>query len=302
MHGQVRQAARCIGSGLVVLALAQPLYAVDGVTEINQVRATAGGVTSGDSPGFPVTLNHPGSYRLTGNLTVSTADTTAIVISSDNVTLDLNGFTISCSTGVGPCSSGNGVGIDAGQDNVTIIHGTVRDMGKDGIVAGADARIERVSALANHHYGILVGAASTLTANTANSNGYDGLGCGASCTITGNTARNNTRGGIETNSDCTLSQNTTNNNSTFGIYCNGGCTIDYNTANGNGTGISLLGGNAIVGNTARNNTNSGIVAIGADSGYSLNTLTGNNGGGNAAQVSGGTPIGANFCGTDTGCP
>src|SRR5712692_4005736 len=70
------------------------LYAVDGVVLIDQNRALAGGVTPGDAPGFPVTISVPGSYRLSGNLTVPDANTTAIQVTADNVTLDLNGFSI----------------------------------------------------------------------------------------------------------------------------------------------------------------------------------------------------------------
>src|SRR5438046_155584 len=70
------------------------LYAVDGVVLIDQNRALAGGVTPGDAPGFPVTLSVAGSYRLSGNLTVPDENTNAIVVSADNVTIDLNGFSI----------------------------------------------------------------------------------------------------------------------------------------------------------------------------------------------------------------
>ena len=42
--------------------------AVDGVTLIDQNKALAGSVTPGDTPGFPVTISQPGSYRLSGNL------------------------------------------------------------------------------------------------------------------------------------------------------------------------------------------------------------------------------------------
>lgn len=49
------------------------------------------------SPAVPIagphfTITQPGSYYLTGNITVSTGD--AIVVASDDVSLDLNGFTI----------------------------------------------------------------------------------------------------------------------------------------------------------------------------------------------------------------
>ena len=303
MYRQFQYAARCTAFGLALMAIDQPAFGVDGVTEINQARATAGGVTPSDSPGFPVTLDHPGSYRLTGNLVVTSENTTAIVISSGNVTLDLNGFAIACNTGVAPCGAGSGDGIDAsGQANIAIVNGTVRDMGDSGIVTGVDARIEGVRALGNHANGISTLHSSSLIGNTASDNGNDGLTAGVSSTIVNNTMRNNGRGGVETSTGCTIAGNTANENTVFGIYCNGGCTIDHNTLDENGTGVSLLGGNNIVGNTARNNANFALVCIGSDSGYSLNTFTGNNGGGDNAQVNGCTPMGSNFCGTNTACP
>lgn len=79
---------------LVLLTAAVPGEAVDGVTEINQTIALSGGVTPGDAAGFPVTIDQAGSYRLTGNLTVPNENTTAVVISVEGVTLDLNGFSI----------------------------------------------------------------------------------------------------------------------------------------------------------------------------------------------------------------
>jgi parallel beta-helix repeat protein len=66
-----------------------PAFAVDGVILINQATVMAAG-------GFPYKITRPGSYKLSGNLVVTTAIAEAIVISSDDVTLDLNGFSISC--------------------------------------------------------------------------------------------------------------------------------------------------------------------------------------------------------------
>src|SRR6476619_6633553 len=43
---------------------------------------------------LPITISNPGSYYLTGNVT-ATADGTAITIAADNVTIDLNTFTLS---------------------------------------------------------------------------------------------------------------------------------------------------------------------------------------------------------------
>ena len=44
----------------LLVALAGPALAVDGVIEINQTAALAGAVTATDSPEFPVTLDAPG--------------------------------------------------------------------------------------------------------------------------------------------------------------------------------------------------------------------------------------------------
>jgi hypothetical protein len=74
-----------------------------------------------------ITITAPGSYVLQGNVTVASGN--GIVIQSENVTLDLNGFTIS-STTVSP-AEGTGILISANQTaathkNVTIRNGFIR--------------------------------------------------------------------------------------------------------------------------------------------------------------------------------
>ena len=81
----------------LLLGLASSAWAADGVVLINQSKAEAGNVTPGDAPGFPVTISESGSYRLSGNLTVPDANTTAISTTRNvvlHMTLDLNGFAI----------------------------------------------------------------------------------------------------------------------------------------------------------------------------------------------------------------
>ena len=80
-------------STIACLALIQgTANAVDGVLLINQSNAIAGNVTPGDTPGFPVSINLPGIYKLSSNLVVPNENTTAIQINVHNVTIDLNGF------------------------------------------------------------------------------------------------------------------------------------------------------------------------------------------------------------------
>jgi hypothetical protein len=104
----------------LLATLANNLHAVDGVVLIDQNHAIAGNVTPSDAPGFPVTLSQPGSYRLSGNLTVPDGNTTAIQITSDHVSLDMNGFSIigpiACTSSPAICPpSSQGVGINGEQ-------------------------------------------------------------------------------------------------------------------------------------------------------------------------------------------
>src|SRR5579864_7254764 len=63
-------------------------FAVDGVVLINQSSVMAAG-------GFPYRITQTGSYKLSGNL-VAPVDQQAILITANNVTLDLNGFNVAC--------------------------------------------------------------------------------------------------------------------------------------------------------------------------------------------------------------
>ena len=69
-----------------------------------------------------------GSYYLTGNVNISTG-ANGITISGSNVTIDLNGFTLT-----GPGSGfGSGIYLNSGVSNVSIFNGTIRNWGSHGI-------------------------------------------------------------------------------------------------------------------------------------------------------------------------
>jgi len=65
-----------------------PTFAVDGVILINQATVESSG-------GFPYRITQPGSYKLSGNL-VAPLDQSAILITASYVTLDLDGFNVTC--------------------------------------------------------------------------------------------------------------------------------------------------------------------------------------------------------------
>jgi hypothetical protein len=112
----------------IIAILAANMYAVDGVILIDQNKAMAGGVSPGDTPGFPVSITQPGSYKLTANLIVPSG-VNGIEISASNVTVDLNGFMIS-----GPadtcvnlfmCSPSYGIRVITAAQAITIRNGTI---------------------------------------------------------------------------------------------------------------------------------------------------------------------------------
>ncbi|HUR45852.1 MAG TPA: hypothetical protein VMZ27_08275 [Candidatus Saccharimonadales bacterium] len=67
-----------------------------------------------------VSISQPGSYYLTTNISVNSGD--GVVITTNRVTLDLNGFTISSTS---PAGTGVGININGGRSDITILNGHV---------------------------------------------------------------------------------------------------------------------------------------------------------------------------------
>jgi hypothetical protein len=243
----------------MVLGLAASAGAVDGTIEINQAKVLAAG-------GFPYTISNTGGYRLTGNLMVP-ASTNGINVTAPNVTIDLNGFSIT-----GPGSTGaTPIGINAGLNDVTVKNGTVTGFG-NGVFLGDSAIVNAVEANSNSAEGIQVGNSSLVQGCTASSNNDGITGVGNGILISGNAANSNVRYGIETNGH--------------------GIVVSGNAEFGNAIGINYLkDGGLISGNTVYSNGigHNGIVTVGGTTAYGGNVLT------NTFNVSGGTSLGNNLC-------
>lgn len=250
---------RLAGAAAIVVALAAPAHAVDGVIEINQARALAGGVTAGDEPGFPVTISQPGSYRLTGSLTVPDANTTAIVITESFVTVDLNGFSIVgpvvCSGTPTTCTgAGTGLGIDAQVESVAVVNGIVRGLGSTGIRLGSTSRVERVHATGNGGSGISVNT-GIVRDGIASRNGATGIVAGAESSVTGNIASRNVGLGMFVGGRSTVIGNTAASNGSYGLQFDafgaggfevgggyGNNVLVLNSGSGNNNNLAVIGG------------------------------------------------------------
>jgi hypothetical protein len=71
----------------------------------------------------PFTVNRPGSYYLTTNLAVTSGD--AIIINTNQVTLDLNGFTVS-STASPAGGYGVKMNVPGGNSDIAIVNGHIK--------------------------------------------------------------------------------------------------------------------------------------------------------------------------------
>ncbi len=245
----------------------------DGQVEINQASVDAGG-------GFPVFINSPGSYVLTGSLKVPDENTTAIQIAADDVTLDLNGFSI---TGVTTCSrndvgggdfdticadTGSGDGIAVTGARVVIRNGTIRGMGNYGVhdtFGGPAVRVEGVTVTENGNSGIRLFAEGIVRNCRALRNGVDGisapnssiiadnlsvqngsagiLATGVGEVIRGNTVVENDTDGIAVSADAVITQNVISNNERYGLNITAFTGYYGNTIRGSGTSDVVAGVN-----------------------------------------------------------
>jgi hypothetical protein len=286
--GRWRSLRSCTVAAASLLAAASA-QASDGVVEINQVRALAGGVTASDEPGFPVTLTQ-GSYRLTSDLDLrglpGAEDLTAIEARSEDVTIDLNGFSIigpvQCSGSPRVCApAGDGVGVITSGGSA-VRDGTVTGMGDRGVRAGLGNVIRNVRAISNAGAGIYVAHYSTVMGCTSSFNGGPGIFVsGSGVTVQHSSLKGNGGAGIEIGpgpEGVLIRRNAAANNGLDGVRF-----TTFTTA-------------AVLSNNLFTNAGRGIEGS-PTVGYGSNVIGGNLGG----QVNSGTAIAPNLCDGAAAC-
>jgi hypothetical protein len=257
-----------------------------------------------------VTISAPGSYYLTANISVTSGS--AITITASQVTLDLNGFTI---TGTGTANTG--ILLAGGDTDITILNGHILgNVFANGInysgSAPVNVRVSGVSVSGCSAYGILLGTASStvvesctvqaigvwgIEASTvSHSSAYQ---CGGNAIIA-NTAENcygNCTGSGEglyagTANDCYGYSSSgyglyaTTATGCYGFTGTGPGGLDANNAN-NCYGYSSGNGDGLDATTADNcqGVSTGINA-GNSSGNGLSAYTANNSAGQSLNASG----------------
>jgi hypothetical protein len=231
--------------------------AAQGEITITHAKILAGDVTDNDDPGYPAKLTKPGSYILASNLSPG-KDLDGIVVAAPDVSIDLNGFTISGGSAGGVDNAR--YGIQGNGDRLTVKNGTI------GAFKGAGIYAPNRPYLIVEHMRIINGR---------------GFGINNS---TGNTGR--------------IQNNTIATNLKTGIVCGRSCLIEGNVVSYNGTGIraqfSTILGNTITFN-AGYGIETGLTTSAGTYGFGNNVLTNNNGG-TGEQVDGnGYELEPNYC-------
>ena len=176
--GLTSAAAVLLGAGFMVTTQAGPIDPPAGavastyktLTEV-EPRTIVSAVNTPGTTSSVYRITAPGSYYLDRTL-LGVAGRTCISIESDNVTLDLNGFSIQ---GVG--GSLDGIFVNGTRRNITVRNGTIRGFGGAGIVGvGINGGLfTDVILQGNAGEGMFVGSECVLTRVQAISNQGDGF-------------------------------------------------------------------------------------------------------------------------------
>ena len=189
--------------------------------------------TDGDGS---VLLSKPGHYYLRDTLVVTKTSGDGIIIDSDNVILDLNGFAVIA----GPQQTDDGIVVQGTQENITIKNGSVIGFGGDGING-------------------LVADLSSFENLLVKDNGDDGISTDFSCLVINCIVLNNGSEGINVDDGSIVRNCTSGNNGADGIRASLGCIVYNCIAFGNAShGIDVNAGSRIEHCTVYDNHENGL--------------------------------------------
>jgi hypothetical protein len=167
-----------------------------------------------------------GSYYLTTNL-VAAPSGSVLIISADDVMVDLNGFSI-----LGLTGGENGVTIQSGVDNAVVENGPIRDCYHHGIAAATANRC----AFKNLR----------VLNNGRRTTAFHGLWAGYKSHVEGCLVAENNGNGLRVRDDSRVVNNVITDNGGDGLYLDGaGAYLAGNIVRGNGDNYHILAGNQL---------------------------------------------------------
>jgi len=242
---------------------------------------------------LPYSITESGSYYLT--TTIDAGTDTGISIASNNVSIDLNGYTL---LGDGTTSN-SAIYTTASFSNINVFNGIIDNWGSHGINLqnSSEINISNIIVTQSSSSGMLLGSNAKVAYCTANDNGADGIASSTNAIISNCiTSENNADGidvgnqsvialcnsfqngdnGLETSSNCTVSNSISNYNNGDGINSGLGADISNSKfSNNQGTGISMEVASTANNNIVKSNDSYGLSTT-SDS-YLINNISDNNG-------------------------
>lgn len=217
------------------------------MTEVEPRIAVNATNTPGNSM-FKFRITQPGSYYLTSNLEQQFAGG-GIEIAAQNVTLDLNGFSVQST------SQNSGVGIQSnGGVAITVINGTVSGWTASGIVLGSASTVRNITVSSvSGPYGISVNS-GVVESCVVQSGGQVGITVGTNSIVRGCTVFFSPVNGIEAGSNCRIENCVSSNNFGNGIQVGTSTVQGCVTNNNQQSGVRSIMASTIIDCKSSSNT------------------------------------------------
>jgi len=240
---------------LAAMTLTFATFGASAQVVITTSTIAAGGITAGDAAGYPATISWSGSYKLGENIQ-SASSGNFIEITGNDVTLDLNGFSVltsnSCSKTGHPTGNTCVGSVPTAQilvkitgSRVTVKNGSVSGSNGQGIVIGSSGvRLESVTVSNSKSNGITASVGGSGIAGVKNGTmltgvtsilngglGFDGPGPGTGDVVIRNSVFSDNNGGALLY-NANVSDVTASYNQIYGVR-GGRATLERITAIGN---------------------------------------------------------------------
>lgn len=223
----------------------------------------------------PYSITQSGSYYLTANLTAGAGEN-GITVSADDVTIDLNGFTLRGSGAVDT----TGIFIANNKNRMTVKNGIIRYFDKGiyctpvSMFLPSYSRFEKLSISSCSSYGIYAGKATRINDCNVHNNAGSGIVSSADSLLSNCMSRNNFGSGISVGNDSVVEECiATGIQGDYGISAGDGALLENCTANNNQVGYGIYVGEGSSLNRCIARNNSGYSGIYAEEGASLRDCT-----------------------------
>ena len=217
-------------------------------------------------------ITAPGSYVLTGNL-VGTGDVAAIEVASDNVTIDLNGFSLIAES----AGSASAIDFPAEQHSIAIRNGTIRGWGAHAIRGWncKDCQVSHILATDTGATTIQLGESATVSECTVGNGAFTGIQVSAGSLIEDCVAIWCGQGFELSGENFMIVRSVARYNQGYGILLQGSGLVEDCVSEGNQIGILTANAARLVRNSLSNNQLFGILVGGFHNLVTDNLVNGN---------------------------